>query len=113
MDIRESFELRFGPDQAQALQAAGDGHRGDLLHGDEYGPDAFLDAIVIAIGFECFTNEHYRESHGITVPIPELKEWIRAEADLGHHTGPVDMITLFLGGYREYIAEPEPAGGPS
>lgn len=105
MSVRESFVERFGEEQAVALENAGNGHRADLLAGDEHGPDAFRDAIVIAIGFECFTSDHYRKSHGITVPVADLTAWIREHGDLAHHTGPIDYLAMLVGRYQPYIPE--------
>lgn len=107
--IRDSFVARFGEEQADALEAAGNGHRDTLLEGDKHGSDAFRDAVVIAIGFQCFEVDGYRESHGITAPADDIKAWIREEADLAHHQGPIDYLAMMAGAYNEYMPEKEDA----
>jgi hypothetical protein len=100
--IRASFVAAFGEEQAERLQIAGDGHRGGMLDGGKHGPNPFQDAIVIAIGWECFTRPEFRKCHGITAPVDELKTWIREHGELNSYQGPIDYLALLAGWYDEY-----------
>jgi hypothetical protein len=102
MTVRDSFEARFGADQADAIVAAAEGHH----PGDNRGSDPFKWAALIALGFQCV--ERYADSHGITVTNEEFREWCVADGDLGTHDGDFDYLAAFVGTY-EFLRDPEPA----
>jgi hypothetical protein len=99
--LQEAFAERFGADQAAAIVAAAEMHDNDAH--DNRGSEPFRWALSIAIGYECFTNDGYREYHGITAPADDIKAWIKAEADLGSHDGDVDYLGAICGAYDEYV----------
>ena len=100
MSVRTSFEERFGAEQADKLYAAAVGHSNGVH--DRPGSDPFRWAVAIAIGYQCAEVDSYRASHGITAPWPEVQQWIKDEADLAHHDGDVDYLSLFAGVYDNY-----------
>jgi hypothetical protein len=103
MSTRESFVATFGEEQAVALEVAGNGHRGSVLEGNKTGSDPFRDAVVLAIGFECFTNPGYRDWHGITAPADEIVAWVKEHGEIADHDGPKDYLSLLAGAYNEYV----------
>lgn len=103
MTIRTAFAEKFGEDQAAAVVAAAEGHRNGVH--DDPGSDYFKWALCIAIGHECITEPRYRDEHGITAPVDDLKAWIKAEADLGSHDGDMDYLAAIAGAYDEYLPE--------
>lgn len=105
MTIRDNFVARFGEEQAAAIEQAADMHK-DWRSGNEKGSDPFRFAVVICIGFECMSKDSYREYHGITAPWADLHQWIKDHGDLAHHDGDCDYLTLFAGGYSEYMPKP-------
>lgn len=109
MTTRESYAATFGKTQADRLQEAGESHRERLIEGDKRGSDPFRDAIVIAIGHECFTEPSYRKYHGITPSVRRIKAWIRDHGELAGYDGPIDYIALAAGAYEEYMPTPEKA----
>jgi hypothetical protein len=102
--IRESFVEHFGEEQAAKLEAAAVEHKNGIH--DEPGSDFFRWAIVICIGFECFTKDRYREYHGITAPVEDVKQWVREHGDIANHDGDADYLSLFCGTYNEYVERP-------
>lgn len=98
-----AFAHRFGQDQADAIMAAAESHKNGVH--DNPGSDPFKWALLIAIGHECFTHEHYRPYHGITADPDEIREWVRAEADLGTHDGDCDYLALLAGAYEPFLPE--------
>jgi hypothetical protein len=101
--IRHAFAERFGDDQAEAIYAAAREHRNGVH--DNEGSDPFKWALLICIGFECMSSDAYRGGHGITAPWDEIKQWIKDHADLASHDGDCDYITMFTGGYDEYMPQ--------
>lgn len=103
MSIRDSFVERFGAQEAAAIEAAAELHRSELLEGGKYGSDPFRDAIVITIGFQCLSRASFRRYHGIKTPWKELREWIKTEAHLAKHDGPIDWLAYGAGLYKGLI----------
>lgn len=75
------------------------------MEGGNRGSDPFKWAILICIGYQCAEIPRYREYHGVTVPFEEFKQWVKDEGELGSHDGACDYLTLFCGGYNEYVPE--------
>jgi hypothetical protein len=99
VSIREAFAAEFGEDQAAAVMAAAIQHKNGIH--DNPGSDSFKWALLIAIGHECLTR--YRDDHGITADADEMREWIKANADLRSHDGDCDYLALICGAYDEYL----------
>ena len=113
---RQTFAARFGEDQAAAIEAAARKHYDDNAsitrifavknpHGsDNLGSDPFRYWFLLAIGYECVTNERYRQDHGITADVDEMKEWALGEGRLGEHDGDIpDYVSLLAGLYDGWI----------
>lgn len=109
MSVRASFVERFGEDQAVALEAAAEEHKNGVH--DNKGSDPFKWVLCICIGYECFTEEHYRAYHGVTAAADEIRDWAVECADLGTHNGDSDYIALFSGIYDAYLSEASTGGG--
>lgn len=107
MSVRESFEQRFGSEQADALVSAAEQHDNDV-HSNR-GSDPFKWAVLIAIGYQCVEIDEYRDSHGITVPWDDFRDWAKTDADLASHDGDCDYLSLMCGKYNEYMPEEAPA----
>lgn len=102
MTIRAAFAAEFGEDQAAAFEVAAEMHQNGVH--DERGSDPFKWALAIAIGYECFLKDGYREFHGITADADAVKAWIKEHADLGSHDGDVDFLGLVAGSYDDYLS---------
>jgi hypothetical protein len=63
----------------------------------------FQAALVLAIGFDCFKDDDYREHHGFVSPYDEIKDWICEYGELADYDGPMDYLSLFRGKYNEYV----------
>ncbi len=101
VSVRRSFVRTFGEEQAEKIEAAAAEHKNGVH--DKTGSDPFKWAIVICIGFECFTKKDYRSHHGITAPVEKIKGWIKRSGHLDTHDGDIDYLALFTGAYNEYI----------
>jgi hypothetical protein len=101
--IRQLFEGRFGADQAEAIVAAAEEHANGT-NSENRGSDPFKWALLITIGYECWSKHGYRDYHGITAPADEIKAWVIANANLGDHDGDCDYLCALAGGYDEYVA---------
>jgi len=110
-DTYDSYCGAFGKEQAERMFEAGEYHRHELAEAGLHGSDPFRDAVAIAIGFDCFTSDRFREYHKITVPVADIRKWIREHGDLYHHDGPKDYISVMLGVYNEYIPEMDSGAG--
>lgn len=108
MNIRDMFAERFGEGQAAAIEDAAVSHENGV-NSERKGSDSFKWALLITIGYECWSKDAYREHHGITAPADEIKAWVKEYADLASHAGDFDYLTLLSGGYNEYM----PEGGDS
>lgn len=71
------------------------------------GSDPFKWVLCITIGYACFTNERFKEAHGITTPTQALKEWIIEHGELETHDGDFDTLAMIGGIYNEYV-KPQP-----
>jgi hypothetical protein len=103
--VRKSFVEQFGEEQAQRIEEAAYGHKNGAH--DHMGSDPFKWAILICIGYECFTEDDYRMEHRITAPAQEIKEWAKKNGNLDTHDGDVDFLALFDGSYDEYMPKEE------
>ena len=99
--VRASFVERFGNEQTDKIIAAALEHN-NTVHNNP-GEDVLQWAIVITIGYECWSKDRYRDYHGITVPAEEIEQWITEEGDLENYTGDPDYVTLLTGGYDKYM----------
>lgn len=99
--IREKFVEKWGNEQADRIVAAALEHNNEVHNNP--GDDVFQWALVITIGFDCWSMDTYRDYHKITVPEDELRQWIKDEADLANYTGDPDYIGLLTGKYEEYM----------
>lgn len=104
MSIRDKFVAVFGEDEAQRIEASACEHANGINDANR-GSDPFKWAILICIGYECFTKDSYRTYHKFHHPADTLKVWIIEHADLGTHDGDSDNLSLFGGGYSPYIKE--------
>ena len=101
--VRTKFVKRFGEKEAALIEAAAEGH-GNGVNNTNRGSDPFKWALLICIGYECMSKDAYRCHHRITTPWVDLKQWIIDHAELGSHDGDSDYLTLFCGGYNEFIS---------
>ena len=101
--IRRQFVKDFSEELAAALEKAAEGHKNGVH--DNKGSDQFKWALLICIGYECFTNPDYAKYHGIDCDTEKLKTWIKAKAELRSHDGDADYIAVVLGMYNEYMLE--------
>lgn len=108
MSVRESFVERFGEAEAAAMEAAADQHRNGV-NDENLGSDPFKWALCIAIGYQCFVEEAYREKHGFRASLEELGWWIRNHGDLASHDGDFDILGALMGVYEPYIKQEEEA----
>jgi hypothetical protein len=105
---RDTFVARFGEDQAAAVEAAGKQHMSGMFgagvyDGDNRGSDEFRYWFLAAIGYECVTR--FRDNHGITANVDEMKDWAKFEGRLGDHDGDIpDYISVLAGAYGEWIS---------
>lgn len=102
MGIRDKFVAVFGEDEALCMEASAEEHANGINDANR-GTDPFKWAILICIGYECFTKDRYRQHHGFHYQPDVLKAWICAHADLGTHDGDSDYLALFGGAYTPYI----------
>lgn len=118
MTARDTFAARFGDDQATAIEQAAQGHYASNstimfavespdVHGDDrFGSDPFKYWFLLAIGYECVTRPEFREEHGITADIEEMKQWARTDGDLEGHDGDLpDFLAAMLGAYDGWIPQ--------
>lgn len=101
--VRDAFVAVFGEDNAFAIENAAKEHQNGIH--DRPGSDPFKWALCICIGYECFTKDSYRDYHGITAPVPALKQWIKEHGELNTHDGDTDYLALFAGAYQEYMPD--------
>ena len=123
MTTRDKFVARFGEQQATAIEAAAREHR-QPNHGnpnplmqmfntilenqferETVGSDQFQTDLVTCISFDCMEEEQFREHHGITVPWPDLVQWMRNDAGFEHYDGTFDQLTVNTGKYEEVLGE--------
>ena len=97
--VRKSYVKFFGEEQARILEQAAEGHDNEVH--SRRGSDPFKWAVLICIGYQCV--EKYAEEHKITVPFKKFKWWCREHGELGTHDGDCDYLTMFVGGYNEYV----------
>lgn len=102
MNTRQSYVNRFGESEATAIERAA-AHHANGINDRDKGSDSFRWAITVCIGYECFTNEEYRNYHGINASADNIKGWIREHGELNKHDRDVDYLCLFVGGYSEYM----------
>lgn len=106
MSVRESFVAMFGESEAVTMEAAAREHKNGIH--DITGSDPFKWAVLICIGYECFTRASFREHHGFTASADAIKTWAQNHGQLNTHDGDVDYLSLFCGRYQEYMPD-EPA----
>ena len=99
--VRGKFVELFGEQQVAAIEQAANEHDNDV-HGNR-GSDPFKWALSIAIGYECLSNDSYRDHHGITIPWGALKTAIIEHGALASHDGDVDYLSVFAGTYNEFV----------
>jgi hypothetical protein len=99
--IRELFVIKFGEDEAKAIEEAANSHKNGVH--DNKGTDPFKWALLICIGYQCMEVESYREHHIIKTEWATLKQWIKNHADLSSHDGDCVFLALFTGAYNEFM----------
>lgn len=102
---REKFVELFGMENAVAIEGAARSH-GNGVNDVKYGSDFFRWAIVIAIGYECFTR--FNKSHGITASGDAINEWLKQPEQmewLSKHDGDCDYLAWMTGVYNQYMPE--------
>lgn len=102
MPTRESFVQFFGKEEAQRIECAAIEHA-NPVNSKNKGSDTFRWAICICLGYECMSNDTYRECHGIVTPWEHLETWIADHGDLVKHDGDVDYVGLFAGVYEPFM----------
>jgi hypothetical protein len=107
MSARDSFVARFGEANAAAIEAAAQRHHASDMagvHGDDnLGSEPFRYWFLLAIGYECLTR--YRDEHGITANVEEMRDWAKYDGALGEHDGDVpDYLALIVGTYQDWVA---------
>lgn len=103
MSLRDKFVARFGERDAAAMEKAAEEHK-TVINSERIGSDPFRWAVMICIGYQCFEKAGYREHHGITACFEDIREWLKANADLSRHDGDVDYLALAVGKYNEYVS---------
>lgn len=101
-DIRASFVEHFGEDEASRIEGAANLHANGINSRNE-GLDPFRWAICITIGYECWTRPRFREWHGFTASIADLKRWVKEHGHLANHDGDSDFLAGAAGCYEEYL----------
>ena len=74
-ELARTFADTFGDAELAALYKCGE-HRVDKTVTD----DAFLDALYVAIAYQCLTTFH--DSHGFIATSSDLKSWVRNNVDI-------------------------------
>jgi hypothetical protein len=96
--LRENFIEHFGEHDADLIEKCAKEHMPDKY----LGSDPFKGALVIAIGFECFTNQTYNEHHGFETNGDEIKEWLKKNKILENYDGDIDEAANAAGAYERY-----------
>lgn len=111
---RGTFVARFGENQATAIEEAGrshlTNHQWSLHATDEFGTQPFKYWFLLCIGYECVTSPEFRDEHGITAEIEQMRAWAKAadEGNLAGHDGEVpDYLTFAAGYYNDWVTLPD------
>lgn len=110
--IRQSFVDRFGEEDAQKIEDAGNAHLGadvgSIHDGDDRGSSEFRYLFLTAIGYECVSR--FREDHGIEATTEDMREWALEHGQLGEHDGDVpDYLAVLAGAYQGWLQVSEDA----
>lgn len=130
MSSRESFVRWFGEDNAQAVEQAAEYHLNPMsivstlpedvrstlpeipnVHGDDdRGSDEFRYLFLCCIGYACFTDDGYRDFHGLTVKEQAVKDWCIDQDLVRSHDGAwPDYLGLLCGVYDDWMLSPDAA----
>ena len=102
MSIRKQFAAEFGEKEAARIEAAAIEH-GNGINNKNIGSDPFKWALLICIGYECFSRDRFRKYHGIKAKAVNIKKWIKKQGHLELHNGDCDYLSLLSGAYNEYM----------
>lgn len=105
MSVRERFVADFSDDLASAIETAAEQHKNGVH--DNKGSDPFKWALLITIGYECWSKPDYAKHHGIDGDADAIRSWIKEHGALGSHDGDCDFLAMMVGAYDEYVPTSE------
>jgi hypothetical protein len=100
--LATAFGEKFGFEQVDKIVSAAVEHNNEIH--SHIGSDIFVWALAIAVGYSCLEVTAFREYHGITVPVDDLRSWVLANGALDHFDGTPDFLGLILGAYDSRVS---------
>lgn len=104
---RMEFVLKFGEEQANAIEEAARSHNGDTIVRLSNSNDYFLACLLRCIDFRCIEEERFRNHHGITVPYEDIKNWVLEKDRFASFEGEIPPLPLLTGRYDSWLANKE------
>lgn len=92
----QEFATAFSEADANQVLTAGS-HRRDRLKGADW----FVDCLVVAISYECFTA--HRDDHKFSAPSEDYLAWVEANVDFSEYQLPGDMMELYKKKFKRFI----------
>lgn len=102
--IKSSFIKHFDKETAAIIEKCAEKHSNGV-NSQNVGSDPFKWALTIAIGYQCFEKDNFREYHGFAKKhtYEKIKSWIKKYGHLDTHDGDCDYISLFAGIYNDFM----------
>ena len=98
-----AFAERFGEEEADRILMAAEQHANGINDRNR-GSDFFKWALLITIGYECWSSPDSYDYHAFTSAPEDIKAWIKEHGEIDTHDGDFDYLALFVGKYNEYVS---------